>query len=375
MSPERLKYGGASPEDDVYAMALTLWEMWTCVVPKPGCRPRARPMRTQIHFQIPMMLSSDELKPIFCGLNEDPLLRPPARRMRFFEPTPPKTGPIVRPREQLHPGSPLGLADRQRFNPDAQALLVTYASNAPGSVGTLLPLRKQTITVGRWADQDLSLGETTVSGKHAILRWKEGAWIVQDLASRNGTFSDAANGRQTDFTLRHGADLQIGECRLMLVSFQPDSPEHQKARRYLETYDGLTGLLAREPLMIALDEDGLLTEWAQLPMQVARFQLSALRGAPTPPVIMEMLELRRVAKRAIGQIESVLVSLVPLVAGRSGPLDFVASIVGLTAGDAHEVLDQVIAQSQPGSAGSLQLTASLVQHVPGRAARALLDQG
>jgi serine/threonine protein kinase len=28
--------GGASADDDVYAMALTLWEMWTCRVPEPG---------------------------------------------------------------------------------------------------------------------------------------------------------------------------------------------------------------------------------------------------------------------------------------------------------------------------------------------------
>ena len=36
MSPERLRSGGASPEDDVYALGLTLWEMWTCRVPEPG---------------------------------------------------------------------------------------------------------------------------------------------------------------------------------------------------------------------------------------------------------------------------------------------------------------------------------------------------
>jgi serine/threonine-protein kinase len=325
-------------------------------------------------FDIPSMLSSDELRPIFSGLHEDPFLRPPARRMRFFDPTPPSTGRIVRPREQLHPGSPLGLAERQRFNPDAQALLVTCASHAPDTVGTLLPLRKDTIKVGRRADQDLYLGDTTVSGEHAILRWREGSWVVQDLGSTNGTFSDAGSRRHAAFSLRHGAELQVGECRLMLVSFQPDSPEHQRARRYLETYDGLTGLLAREPLKIALDEDGLLAEWAGLPMQVARFRLRPLPGAPAPSAIMEMLEMRRAARRAIDQTELLLLSLVPLVSGRVAPLDFVASIVGLTADDAQDVVDQVIAQSQPGSAGSLQLTASLVRHVPGRPAQALIEE-
>ena len=46
MAPERLRSGGASPEDDMYALGLTLWEMWTCRVPEPGYRPRAKPMRS-----------------------------------------------------------------------------------------------------------------------------------------------------------------------------------------------------------------------------------------------------------------------------------------------------------------------------------------
>jgi serine/threonine-protein kinase len=41
MSPERIRSGGASPEDDVYALGLTLLEMWTCRVPEPGYKPRA----------------------------------------------------------------------------------------------------------------------------------------------------------------------------------------------------------------------------------------------------------------------------------------------------------------------------------------------
>src|SRR5262249_30215382 len=48
MSPERWRSGGASLAGDVYAMALTLWEMCTCRVPEMGYRPRERPMKEQI---------------------------------------------------------------------------------------------------------------------------------------------------------------------------------------------------------------------------------------------------------------------------------------------------------------------------------------
>jgi serine/threonine protein kinase len=57
MSPERLRSGGASADDDVYALALTLWEMWTCKVPEPGAKPRSKPMRQQIMFDVPSGLS------------------------------------------------------------------------------------------------------------------------------------------------------------------------------------------------------------------------------------------------------------------------------------------------------------------------------
>src|SRR6185436_1286871 len=43
MAPERILSGGASFEDDLYALGLTLWEMWTCSVPEPGDNPRTRP--------------------------------------------------------------------------------------------------------------------------------------------------------------------------------------------------------------------------------------------------------------------------------------------------------------------------------------------
>jgi hypothetical protein len=61
----------------------------------------------------------------------------------------------------------------------------------------------------------------------------------------------------------HGGEAQVGECRLKLVSFGPESPHHKRARQYLAKRDGLTGLLVREHLLKAIDEDGLFAEWAE----------------------------------------------------------------------------------------------------------------
>src|SRR5579863_10068799 len=154
MSPERIRSGGASPEDDVYALGLTLLEMWTCRVPEPGYRPRARTMRQQIMFDVPAGLSIDEIKQLFRCLSEDAQQRLPARHLRFFNPVTLTTNPIQVPRERLDPGPPPGRNAAQTFAPGTQTLLATFATNGPEFVGELVSLDKPVVTIGRRADND-----------------------------------------------------------------------------------------------------------------------------------------------------------------------------------------------------------------------------
>jgi serine/threonine-protein kinase len=374
MSPERLRSGGASAEDDVYAMALTLWEMWTCRVPEPGYKPRAKTMRSQIMFDVPSGLSIDEVKQIFRGMNEDPTMRPQARHMRFFNPTQLTTSPIQLPRERLDPGPPLGRAQTTTFAAAAQSLLITYATNAPEVVGTLLQLDKPVMTLGRRGDQDLVIPEATVSGTHAVLRWQQGSWLVEDLGSTNGSYADHNYERKTQVALMHGGEAQVGECRLKLVSFGQDSLAHKRSRQYLGKRDGLTGLLVREHLMKAIDEDGLFGDWYEAPMQIARYELRGPnRQVSERPTILEMLALRRAAQRVVELTEMLLLSLTPVVAGRTGPLKFVVSMVGPTIDEARHVVEQVASQVQGLLPDTLELAATLVKGEPGRPARHLID--
>ena len=374
MSPERLRSGGASADDDVYAMALTLWEMWTCRVPEPGYKPRAKTMRQQIMFDVPAGLSIDEVRQIFRGMNEDAQMRPQARHMRFFNPTQLTTSPIQLPRERLDPGPPPGRAVVTTFNPGAQGLLVTYATNAPEIVGQLLPLDKPLLSVGRRGDQDLVMPEATVSGTHAVLRWQSGSWLIEDIGSTNGSYADHNYERKTQLALLHGGEAQVGECRLKLVSFGPESIQHKRARQYLHKRDGLTGLLVREHLLKAIDEDGLFGDWAEAPMEVARYELRGPnRQVSERPTILEMLALRRAAQRVVELTEMLLLSLTPVVAGRTGPLKFAISIVGPTIEEARHVVEQIVSQVQGLLPDTLELGATLVKGETGRPARTLVD--
>ena len=115
------------------------------------------------------------------------------------------------------------------------------------------------------------------------------------------------------------------------MSFAPDSIQSRRARQYLNKRDGLTGLLVRDHLIKAIDEDGLFGDWSEAPMQVARYELRGPnRQVSERPTILEMLALRRAAQRVVELTEMLLLSLTPVVAGRTGPLKFVVSMVGPT---------------------------------------------
>jgi eukaryotic-like serine/threonine-protein kinase len=374
MSPERLRSGGASPEDDVYALGLTLWEMWTCRVPEPGSRPRSRPMKAQIMFDVPAGLSVDEVKQVFRCMAEEATIRPQARHMRFFNPTQMTASPIQVPRDRLDPGPPLGRALSASFNPYAQALLVTYATNAPEAVGSLLGLEKPLITVGRRADRDLVMPEATVSGGHAQLRWSAGSWQVEDQGSTNGTYVDHSYDRKTNASLMHGGEIQFGEMRVKLVSFTAESPQHKRAKQYLSRRDGLTGLFAHDTFLKHLDDEAAFSEWAEATITVARYELRGPnRLVSDRPTILEMLALRRAAQRVVELTEMLLLSINPVVVGRTGPLRFGLAMVGPTLEEARHVVEQIVSQVQGTLPDTLQLGATLVKGEPGRAGSTLID--
>ncbi len=374
MAPERLRSGGASPEDDIYALGLSLWEMWTCRVPEPGYRPRARPMKPQIMFDVPSGLSLDEVKQVYRCLAEDPSLRPHARHLRFFNPTTMTTSPVQVPRERLDPGPPLGRAAAQQFAPDAQALLCTFATNAPDIVGKLYPLDKLGMQIGRRGDQEISIPEATVSGAHATLRWQSGTWTIDDQGSTNGTYAEYSYDRKAQVSLMHGGEVQTGEARFKLVSFAEGSPQHARARQFLAKRDGLTGLLSRDWLLRSLDDECSFADWAEATVTVARYELRGpSRLVSDRPTILEMLALRRAAQRVVELTEMLLLSLTPAVAGRTGPLKFAVAMVGPSLDEARQVVEQVAAQVAGLLPDSIELGATIVKNEPGRPGRQLVE--
>ena len=104
-----------------------------------------------------------------------------------------------------------GRGDRGSPRSTARKLVVTAGS----LTWTSLTLGEAPVTIGRADDSTLVLTDDYISSRHARLGPGEGAWLVEDLGSTNGTYLDRT--RVTGPTpVPIGAPIRIGKTVLEL---------------------------------------------------------------------------------------------------------------------------------------------------------------
>jgi hypothetical protein len=78
--------------------------------------------------------------------------------------------------------------------------------------GTALSITGTPLVIGRLPECAVVLGDTNISRRHAQVAMDDGAVVVSDLGSTNGTF---VNGRRiTRATVRPGDEITVGTSRL-----------------------------------------------------------------------------------------------------------------------------------------------------------------
>ena len=124
--------------------------------------------------------------------------------------TPPAARPVpaaAAPRSPAAPPAPGGRRGRSA----ARKLVVTEGALA----GTTIGLGDAPVTLGRADDSTLVLTDDYASSRHARLVPGDGAWLVEDLGSTNGTYLGAAKVvRPTPVPL--GQQIRIGKTVLEL---------------------------------------------------------------------------------------------------------------------------------------------------------------
>lgn len=85
----------------------------------------------------------------------------------------------------------------------------------------LFDLVNEETFIGRLPENDISIEEESLSGRHARFVLSDGICELEDLQSTNGTF---VNGTQIDrIQLTHGDQLQFGELMALFQALEADA--------------------------------------------------------------------------------------------------------------------------------------------------------
>lgn len=116
----------------------------------------------------------------------------------------------------LPPHRPTEILDKR--DPLPMAWLVVKEGPRAGHSFRLL----EATTIGKDADNDVILDESTVSFHHAKVKFEDGVFALHDLASTNGTYIYDAEQqewrREYRVPLRHGLQVKLGRNTLVFMS-------------------------------------------------------------------------------------------------------------------------------------------------------------
>lgn len=124
---------------------------------------------------------------------------------RIAKATPLKTGDVITVGEckLTYEGPPA----KPKGPPDHLVARVIYRPEGGGA--PIEVLIRDRITIGRKPENTLQIDNKAVSGQHAEVLNRQGAYLFRDLGSSNGTF--IGNQRITEHTLRNGETLLLGK--------------------------------------------------------------------------------------------------------------------------------------------------------------------
>ena len=133
---------------------------------------------------------------------------------------------------------------------DRAYLIVIAGTN----VGEMHKIDRNLTILGRSIDSTIRLTDDGISRHHCRIRVEGDQLVVEDLASRNGTFCNGE--RLSHHALQDGDKLQLGKTTILKFSYH-DHLEESFQKQMLESAlrDGLTGAYNKRYFMDRLDSE------------------------------------------------------------------------------------------------------------------------
>lgn len=159
-----------------------------------------------------------------------------------------------------------------------QACLVLCYAGAPDSaeVGQRFEPAGEEMIVGRGIDADLQVDQDSVSRRHARLSRKDGAWLIADLQSTNGTYVN--DMPVTEQPLHAGDLLKIGHAVFKFLEGPGIVPAYFEEIHRLALHDGLTQIHNRRFFLESLGREIARCTRRDRPLSLVFFDVDGFKG-------------------------------------------------------------------------------------------------
>ncbi|MFO0944384.1 MAG: GGDEF domain-containing protein [Planctomycetota bacterium] len=123
----------------------------------------------------------------------------------------------------------------------------------PGDNQGLIDLPHSRYLIGRDAECDLTVDDSSVSRRHASIDPVDGEYLLSDLSSTNGTFVN--EDRVTTRVLANGDFLRVGSHIFKFLESDNIEAQYHETIYSMMTTDGLTGARNKRYLLEAFDRE------------------------------------------------------------------------------------------------------------------------
>ena len=147
----------------------------------------------------------------------------------------------------------------------------------PGSAGGLLTFPDKTFMIGRGTECNLDIEDSAVSRRHAAIeKGNNGAFIIIDLGSTNGTYVNDV--RITRHELKDGDMVRIGSHIMKFLSSANIEAQFHETIYSMMVSDGLTGIHNRRFFLESLERELARSQRHRRPLALVVFDIDHFKS-------------------------------------------------------------------------------------------------